>query len=203
MTKRRRRVSGDAGVSLMELMVAMVVMAIVGAIFIGAVVTMYDSSNHSQAVADTSQELNLAFSRLDTQVRYASYVSIPGQDANDGGNWYVELQDANASPAVCTQLRVDQVSRQLQQRTWSGAAAPGAWQPLASGVVNGAATGSGAPFVVTVARGVVRSTQLAVNLLTSEGSGTRGAVSQSAMTFTSLNTNPTTPIGGICAGQRP
>lgn len=203
MIRRFERPKGDRGFALMEVLAAMGVMAVFFAMFTGAVVTTFDSSNHSQAVAHTTQELSQAFERLDTQVRYASYLATPGQVAGDGNNWYVEMQDANDNPALCRQLRVDQASSQLQQRSWPVGGSPSPWVPLATGVVNGAATGASAPFVVTRPDQRVRSTQLTLNLVTSAGSGGGTVTSQTQLTFTALNTNLTSPQGGLCTGMRP
>ena len=199
----RRTPGDDGGFTLVETIVAMSVMSIFLTVFTGSVVMMFRSSNHSQAVAHSSQELSDAFLWLDRHVRYASYVSQPGQDANDGGNWYVEFQDTNTTPATCYQLRVDQVSQQLQQRSWAGTAAPSSWAPLATGITNGGATGANAPFALTPARATVPSAQLTVDLVAAEGSGTEGASSQNSLSFTALNTTLSTPVGGLCTGARP
>jgi prepilin-type N-terminal cleavage/methylation domain-containing protein len=198
-----RRPRGDAGFTMIETAVGMVVMSVFLALFTGSVVAMFGSSNHSQAVAHSAQEISSAFTKLDRQVRYASYVGEPGQDANDGGNWYVEFEDSNTTPATCYQLRIDQGSQTLQQRSWSGSGTPSAWQQLATGVLDGGGTGANAPFAVTAAGGTVTSAQLTVRLVTGEGSGPNAAQSQSSMTFTALNSTVTTPIRGTCAGMRP
>lgn len=203
MIARERRPSGDGGFTLIETAVGMVVMSIFLALFTGSVVAMFGSSNHSQAVAHTAQQIDNAFTKLDRQVRYASYVGEPGQDPNDAGNWYVEFQDSNTTPATCYQLRVDQTSQALQQRSWSGSGTPGPWQQFATGVLNGAGTGAAAPFAVTAATGTVTSAQLTVHLVTGEGSGSDGSQSQSSMTFTALNSTVTSPIRGVCSGMRP
>jgi prepilin-type N-terminal cleavage/methylation domain-containing protein len=198
-----RRSRGDAGFTLIETAVGMVVMSVFLALFTGSVVAMFRSSNHSQAVAHSAQQISNAFTRLDRQVRYASYVGEPGQDATDGGNWYVEFEDSNTTPATCYQLRIDQSSQTLQQRSWSGSGTPSGWQQLATGVLNGGGTGANAPFAVTAAGATVTSAQLTVHLVTGEGTGSDSAQSQSTMTFTALNSTVTTPIRGICAGMRP
>jgi prepilin-type N-terminal cleavage/methylation domain-containing protein len=203
VTARDRRPCDDAGFTLIETVVGMVVMSVFLALFTGSVVSMFGSSNHSQAVAHSAQEISNAFTKLDRQVRYASYVGEPGQDPNDGGNWYVEFQNTNTNPATCYQLRVDQGSETLQQRSWSGSGTPSGWQQLATGVLNGGGSGVDAPFVVTAATGTVTSAELTVHLVTGEGTGSNAAQSQSSMTFTALNSTVTTPIRGICAGMRP
>ncbi len=200
----RRSEDRDAGFTLIEVMTAVAVMGVFLGIFTTSLVMMFRSSNHTQAVARTSQEINDAFTWLDRQVRYASYVGPAGQDFADGGNWYVEFENTNTSPATCYQLRVDQGAEQLQVRSWPTGGSPSSWLPLASGVTNGGSSGADKPFSVTNASGTVASAALTVDLVTREGgSGPDGATSQDNTTFTALNTNVTTPIGGLCTGWRP
>lgn len=199
--RRRGRPGEDAGFALIEVLAAMTVLAAFFAMFAGAIATTYSSSNRSEATARTTQQLSQAFRRLDTQVRYASYVSVPGQA---GGDWYVEFQNTNQDPAECIQLRVDGASGQLQQRSWPDAGSAGPWVPLASDVVNGGAvSGSDVPFVLTKPSTTVQSAQLTVNLLTRQGNGRDAVTSRTQLTFTALNTNLTTPQAGLCSGMRP
>lgn len=188
----------------MDVLVGMVVMGVFLAMFTGSVVLLFGSSNRSQAVANTSQQLSQAYLWLDRHVRYADYVATPGQDATDG-NWYVELREADGDPGTCYQLRVDHSSGQLQQRSWTGSGPASGWTPLASGVTNGAAAAGSAtqPFVFDAAKGALRNAQLTVNLVTAQGSGANGASSSSSMAFTALNTNVNTLPHGTCDGMRP
>ena len=198
-----RRPRGDVGFSLIETVTGMFVMGVFMAIFSAAMITIYGSSNRSEAVAQTQQQLDTAFTRLDGELRYASYISTPGQDAQDG-DWYVEFQNAAVVPSVCTQLRIDKTAQQLQQRTWTGTGPAGAWQPLAVDVVNGAAApGANQPFTLTAASSLVQLTQLTVNLLAAQGGGSDQRSSQSTVTFTALNTSTKAPKTIPCTGMRP
>ena len=165
---------------------------------------MYSSANHAQAVAATSGQLGFAFDRLDTEVRYASFLSTPGQDSNDHNNWYVEMQNTNVSPATCLQLRVDQVSQQLQERSWLDGGQAGAWTTLASYITNGGtAAGATQPFIVYAATSTVKSAELTVNLTSAQDATREGAQSTSSVTLTALNTSQSTPASGLCTGYRP
>lgn len=199
-----RRVSGDGGFTLSEAVVGMFLLMVFLTIFSGSLIAMYSVANHAQAVATTSGQLGFAFDRLDTEVRYASFLSTPGQDSNDHNNWYVEMQNTNVSPATCVQLRVDQVSQQLQQRSWIDGGPAGAWTTLASYVSNGdAAAGSAQPFLVYAATSTVKAAELTVNLTSAQDATREGAQSTSSVTLTALNTNLTTPASGLCTGYRP
>jgi len=199
-----RRVSGDDGFTLSEAVVGMFILMVFFAIFSGSLIVMYSSANHAQAVAATSGQLGFAFDRLDTEVRYASFLSTPGQDSNDHNNWYVEMQNTNVSPATCFQLRVDQVSQQLQERSWLDGGQAGAWTTLASYITNGGtAAGSTQPFIVYAATSTVKSAELTVNLTSAQDATREGAQSTSSVTLTALNTSQSTPASGLCTGYRP
>lgn len=186
----------DRGFTLIELVVVMVVMAIFMAIFGKVMVLIFDTSSREQASARTAQDLEDAFAGLERQVRYVSYISTPAQDVHDG-NWYVEMQDTTQTPALCTQLRLNVATAQLQSRSWQdGTVTPGGWTLIADKV-----SGS-QPFVRTGATGAVRAAQLTVQLLASRSSGQGTARSQLSVTLAALNTT-TAPVGGHCSGFRP
>ena len=74
MTRVRRLQGDDRGFTMLETVVGMVIMTIFMGIFTGAVVTMYSSANKAEALSNSTGQLNLAFDRLDKEIRYASYV---------------------------------------------------------------------------------------------------------------------------------
>ncbi len=207
----RQRMRRDDGTSLVELMVGMTLMIVFMAMFTGAVVMMNQALNKTQAVNLVSSQLNVAFSNLDTTIRYASYISKPGQGTS--GDWYVELQVTNTGTEVCSQLRVDIASQQLQSRTWTVSASPSnltAWVPISSGISNGTAVSGAAtqPFSLVPAPpdpgAVLGNTlfqQLTINLISPAGSGTSLTTSTSSFTFTALNSTIPTPTTPICQQQ--
>lgn len=202
MTAQPRR-PRDGGTSMIELMVGMTLMAVFMTLFTAAITTMYRSANKAESLNTSSAQLNLAFNRLDTTVRYASAISTPGRGA--GGNWYVELRTTNTGTPVCTQLRIDQTTQQLQRRTWTSplaATAPAPpWVPVASNVTNGAAAaGDGSqPFTVVSASGTLTSQQLQFRLEATSGSGNSGTTSLSVLAFTAVNSTLDSPSSGVCA----
>src|SRR4051794_18972235 len=113
-----RRPRGDEGTSMMELLVGMVLMTIFGAIFTTSVVMMNRSTNKVQSLTTTATTLSNAFTTLDRSVRYAAAISSPGV-ATGTGNWYVEYSTTNTGVQICSQLRLDRTTGQLQRRTWS------------------------------------------------------------------------------------
>ena len=196
---RERLPGGDAGTSLMELVIGMAVMAIFMSIFTGAVVSMGQTINKVEAVTISSTQINQAFLRLDKLVRYAAAITnastmstSTSTTPDTSGDWYVELDTTTATSETCTQLRVD--SKQLQQRTWtvtgSTFSTPSNFSAMASGITNGgAASGSSdQPFAPPpVAAGASTNFQrLSITLVATSGS-TSSSTTRSSVSFTALN----------------
>ena len=184
----------EDGFTLVELLVAMLVMTIFMGLVTAAVVQMTQVSLKSQAIGDAESQLNAAFLRLDKEVRYASAINSPGQNGSD---WYVEFQSKYSGTTTCTQLRTTAAAGKLQQRTWTvtggSVTAPG-WTTLASGVANQSGVAAQNPFTFTVAGATAIHQQLKVYLLASSGPGGTAtkSTSTSSATFTALNTGPAT-----------
>jgi hypothetical protein len=185
--------SGDAGTSLMELIVGMAVMAIFMAMFTGAVVLMTSAANKVQGVTLSSAQVNQAFLQLDKTVRYASAISTPG--TGGAGDWYVELSTPSVGGvATCIQLRDNLTSKQLQKRTWKvTGATPGvvsalspSWQPVASSIAN---TVADVPFVLGTNSASLFQ-QLQISLISSSTQPAT-ATSKTSFTFSALNSTLT------------
>jgi prepilin-type N-terminal cleavage/methylation domain-containing protein len=194
----------DAGVSLIEVLVAMGIMAILMAIVTGAVAQIYHAVNRVDSLAETQSQINTAFVRLDKEVRYARGVSDP---AVVGGDYYVEYVRSVNSVDTCVELRLRTSTSELQRREWTKNAsplAPSAWTTLASNVT------ATTPFTVTAADSGslvgfrYQRLTLAMTAIVgggasgNTGSGRAGATRQTNVTFTALNatasTNSTTCI---------
>ncbi len=182
-------------------------MAIFGGMFTGAVVMMNSAMNKSQAINLTASQLNVAFSNLDNTVRYAAFISTPGLSTGTSRDWYVELQVTNTGSEVCTQLRVDIATQQLQRRTWAMANAVSsnltAWAPIASGISNGGAVSGAAtqPFYLLLPGANTLFQQLTINLISPSGSGSSLTNSTSTFTFTALNSTVPASTTPSCQQQ--
>ena len=197
-----RRDTGDAGTTLTEVVVGMTIMTIFLSVFTGAVVTLTRAQTRTDAITTSAGDVNTAFQRLDSTVRYAAGMTAPGTTGT-AGSWYVEFLTNATGSSTCTQLRVTTgANGQLQRRTWTPTATGAvptatAWQPLASRITNGAATplAAGAtpaataapvPFTVPPANASgVRYQQLVVQLTASTGNPP--VESDSFATFSALN----------------
>ncbi len=187
---RRVRGSSEDGFTLIEIMVSMSLMTFFLAMFTGAVLQMYKVSNKTQAVTDSSTQINIAFERIDKQVRYASAISPPNQTKSPLGAWYVEFVNTTSGSDSCYQLRI--YNSQLQERSWTGTpTVPPTWLSLASGVVVPAST----PFSFNTAAGSQTAQRLQLSLTTTASSGSTTTNSQTAVTFEAMNsgqgTSPT------------
>jgi prepilin-type N-terminal cleavage/methylation domain-containing protein len=100
VTARRR--ADDAGFSLIEIMVTLGVMGAMMAIFTGAILNIYKTTTATETLTTAQAQLRLAFQRFDRELRYATWVALPGKVGNV---WYVEFM----APAGggCRQLRLD------------------------------------------------------------------------------------------------
>ena len=179
---RRTPAGDDAGVTLIELVVALSLTGTVLALFTGAVVQMHDTANRTESIGSAQSQLHIALQRLDKEVRYASDITPAG---SVGGAWYVELL-ATAGTPVCIELRLE--GGRLQRRTWvenefAGTRTP--WLPLASGV---RAAGTGVPFTVVPPDANVGFERLRFRLAVDSGAGATAASSETDITFTALNT---------------
>lgn len=198
---RPRRLSGDDGTSLVELMIGMMLMLIFMGMFTSAVVMMNTAMNKAQAVNLSSSQLNVAFSNLDTTVRYAAAISRPGQGLS--GDWYVELRTTNTGVEVCTQLRMNVADSQLQRKTWTvGVVSAPLFVPLASGLTVDATLSdpSTKPFFLPPAGNAVVQ-QLTFNLQSPAGNASAQTTSVSTFTFTALNSTVPVPTSPICQQQ--
>jgi hypothetical protein len=60
-------------------------------------------------------QVDIAFQRVDTKIRYAFGISVPGQTAAPGNFPYVQYETTTDSGPTCTRLRL--FEQKLQQRT--------------------------------------------------------------------------------------
>ncbi len=185
----------DTGVTLIELVVAMGIMGIVLAIVTGAIVSMFHATTKVEGITTTSSQVNVALSRLDSTVRYASGVGEPARDS--AGNWTVAFQTTYTGTPVCTQLRINMHTNQLQQRTWTveddgSAADVTGWRPLASQI---ALTVSGGTTLVPFPEADTESAtheQLRVRFSSVSGASNRSTVTDTDVTFTAMNSSAPT-----------
>jgi len=221
--RRRKPVPGaraDTGFSLAEVMVTIGVMSVVGVVFTGAILQIYQTTVKTETISIVQAQLHRAFGRLDKEIRYASWIAEPGLV---GTAWYVEF--AAADETQCRQLRFETAPALepdnetdgvglLQLIGWtrgtppipgapaqtvaSQLVAPGAGGPFErqpagiSPSVSPSSAGAGSDFAAEFQR-------LRIQLSTQVG----GSIAQIDTTFTALNTSRNTPDANACAEGRP
>jgi prepilin-type N-terminal cleavage/methylation domain-containing protein len=196
---RRLRTDGDrsdTGFTLIEMMVSMVVMSIFLAISTSGLIQLYRLANQTIAASDTQASVNLAFLRLDRQMRYGAGVSTPGLV---GGDSYVEILTSVKLVQTCTELRVVTATGLLQQRTWPQGLTPlvpGPWTTIATGLT------AGTPFVATDADGTFAYQRLQIAMDAAAGLGDKAADRRLGVTFTLLNTSLGTLTPTVCVEGR-
>ncbi len=200
------RTQDEAGASLVELLVASGIMAIVGVIFTTGVIQVYRTQQAAEADAITQGELSRAMLRLDRAVRYAYFIGTPHTEA--GGVPYVEYFSITPDVASgthvkqCVQLRLagtDPLALRLETRSWkqtAATAAPTGWVTLASHLtrVNGAA-----PFTRTSPTQAVNHQLLTVRLGARYGTTTKAT----ALSFTAMNTYQSTSSDAVTGNPIP
>lgn len=183
----------DDGVTLIEVVVAMSIMSIVGALFTVAINQIYRSTNTVESSFEAQRQIEAMYVRLDQEIRYARSISDPAQVT---GDWYVEYLLSVSNLDTCVELRVNSGTRELQRRQWTQNVvplAPTAWTVLATNIT--AAT----PFTVIAAdKGSLtgfRYQRLTLAMTSVSGgggggpsnTGRNGATREANVTFTALN----------------
>jgi prepilin-type N-terminal cleavage/methylation domain-containing protein len=222
VTARQRsdaaRDQGDAGFSMIEVMVTMTILSIMMVIFTGAILQIYRTSTATESLTTAQSQLRIAFQRFDRELRYASWVAEPGRV---GTAWYVEF--AGPADAGCLQLRLETAPGGgnaadglgvLQLLRWTPGSPPAAGTPgqtiasqiLTTGVdpffdlqpiddapyASASASATGTDFVAAFQR-------LRIRLKTKVAAGT----AQIDTTFTALNTLRNHEATNVCSEGRP
>ncbi len=189
----RAAATDDRGFTMTEIVVTMTVMSVVMAIFTGGIVQMFNTSDKSESLAASQAQNNIAFLRLDKQIRYASGISTPGA-VNSAP--YVEYLLSSTGTATCYELRLKDAK--LQQRVWvQGTSASGSpWTVLASGVT------STQPFTYLAANATFNFQRLRLRLTATYGGNKTLSAANTDITFTAVNTTLGTSSAAVCTEGR-
>ena len=196
----------DQGYSLVEVIVATSLMAVIMVMVTGAITEVYSTVNRADGLSIARDQIGNSFRRLDKELRYATWVATPGQV---GSAWYLEYA---TDSTTCRQL----VFRNgvLTQATWTlPGTTPGTALTIATDL---APTGSVAPFTVYPpgarpyasaspnVSGVGRGYELEHTQVRLRFSGAAGrTVLPLDVLFTAQNTNRNTPAINDCSKGRP
>jgi prepilin-type N-terminal cleavage/methylation domain-containing protein len=188
--------TGDDGITLIEILVTLTLMSIVMALATTGLLEIYKGTNRTENTANSQAQLNLAFLRLDKELRYAAGISTPDLV---NGDRYVEYLITNTGTPRCSELRLVAASGEFQTRAWTqgmNPLAPEAWHSLASGV-------SGTtPFTFVAADATFNFQRLRLNITVATGTGDAVTTKQTDVTFTALNTTLATSSATLCTEGR-
>jgi prepilin-type N-terminal cleavage/methylation domain-containing protein len=194
MKRPRPHTADDAGFTLIEVVITMSILSLVMTIFTGGVLQMYRAANKNDATTTALAQNNIAFLRLDKEIRYATGISKQGAL---NGDQYVEYLTTNTGVAICTALRLTSPpGNQLITHAWILGNTPAAWVVLASGVT------SVQPFTFWPADAIFNFQRLQLRLVTSSGAGTTATLAETDITFTALNTSLSTSSATVCTDMR-
>jgi type II secretory pathway pseudopilin PulG len=133
----KERAKKDAGNTLIETMIVMVIFTLILGIITSAIVSMMRQVDKQSGLADTLGNSRKAIEVLDGQVRFANAITTPTIVAS--GDDYVEFRTIqNDQTQLCTQWRYHVATAALQYRIWkppaTGPATPTAWLTTALSV---------------------------------------------------------------------
>ncbi|HEY6795553.1 MAG TPA: type II secretion system protein [Kineosporiaceae bacterium] len=203
MAHQRSAAGGDGGFTLIEMIVAMSLMAVLIAVFMGGVIQMTKDTSRVQNVSNSADQARRAYDRFERTARVASEVNRP---VLVGTTWYLEFRTTatGTSTPLCTQWRMAGGTHLLQRRTWDDVASPTVsdWETVATGVTDGASTQQ--PFTMSPADSTYGRQRVAFFLAVTNGSAGSAQVSGLVVarnTDTTTTTNPDVDGDGISDTQ--
>jgi prepilin-type N-terminal cleavage/methylation domain-containing protein len=135
----------EKGFTLVELMVAMMMMAVVFVIFAGVLVAVQNAANRVDRRSQNNDAARLAMERLDHEIRSANFfydpsVALGSIPAGYGLKIYTQTNAPTRTPSpgyLCVMFQITSTG-ELQTRTWppSQPALAAPWQTIATGIVN-------------------------------------------------------------------
>lgn len=153
MTGRFRKsvATGEAGMTLVELVVAMAILSIVLTVFLTTFVVVQKAATKEDLQSQNNDNTRLALENMDRLVRSGNVLydpAAPSSNPNTAGCVayqcflvYTQANGTTAQPSVCVEWRV--TSGGLETRSWVPGQVPAAtWRVIASGVLNQVVTPS-------------------------------------------------------------
>ncbi len=119
-SERRPAERGEHGVSVVEVVVTLALLAVILAIFSSQMVAMFDRVHTASRRSESNDSVRLAIQELDRQVRSGNVIHDPGDEIPAGMSLRVYTQ-SNArtatEPSRCVLWRI--VDGRLETRAWS------------------------------------------------------------------------------------
>ena len=110
----------NAGLTLVELLVSMLVFAIFITILLSSILGITRASTQAQVISRAASGALIVFQNFDHEIRYADAINYPGSTAS--GRRYVEFRTPASSSidnvTKCNQWRFSPSTGLLESRTW-------------------------------------------------------------------------------------
>jgi prepilin-type N-terminal cleavage/methylation domain-containing protein len=143
-TLRRRaaeRQNTDSGLTLIEVVVAMVILSIFMSLFLGAVISLTRGTTQVRAAAESTSGTLLVFQNIDRQVRYADAINYPGPGLSTGYRYIEFRTPASSTPTnetTCNQWRYLPNLKRIETRRWidTPGSVPTAWSTKLTNVID-------------------------------------------------------------------
>ena len=152
----------DRGSTLVEVLIAMIVLSLLLVVFVRAVALVTSTTTRVTTTGEVATEGRAASDALGRQLAIASATNTPVQA---GGKWYLEFSTDEVkagSDRQCTQWRYTPSTKRLEYRTWSVVTlVASAWIPVSDAMVN---TSSQPPFTVYPSDSTFMLPRVAVDL---------------------------------------
>ncbi|MEO7123228.1 MAG: type II secretion system protein [Lacisediminihabitans sp.] len=185
----------QAGVTMVELMITVLVFSIFLAIVLSSLVGITKASTQAQTIARSSTGALIVFQNFDRAIRYANVINAPG---SAGGKRYVEFRipaKDSTSLATCFQWRYDPSAKTIASRQWpDGAAATTAtaWATKLTSVFD---DGANYPFVLILAGGTGSAMQQLKLTIDAGNASQKGALVTT--TFVARNSDASSNSAGL------
>jgi prepilin-type N-terminal cleavage/methylation domain-containing protein len=126
----------ETGVTLVEVMVATVILGVVMLIFTGTLASVQRAVVRQDELSRTNDQARLALQQIDRQLRSGNVLYDPEFEENDP-YYSARIYTQTNSSYVCVQWKIDD-ARQLLTRKWppENPTAVSEWRVVAEGIVN-------------------------------------------------------------------
>lgn len=110
----------DAGLTLVELLVSILVFAIFITILLSSILGITGASTQAQVISRAASGALIVFQNFDREIRYADSINYPGSSVS--GRRYVEFRtpaaSSNDNVTTCSQWRFSPSTGLLESRKW-------------------------------------------------------------------------------------
>jgi hypothetical protein len=156
-------------------------------------IQIYRNVNKTEALSGVQAQLNVAFLRLDKEIRYASAIS---DQRTSGSNYHFRFLVSNTGASTCVELKLDGTAKKLLRREWAhtaGTPAVTPWLPLATSV------SSTNPFLTSASGDSYAAPSVRIRIRVTTGATNDASSRATDMTFTAQNAYGKSADSTVCS----